>query len=230
MAIASEKTPDPTQSPTATPTQAPKVPTPVVTPETKKQEQEFKVVKGTPAPSEMPESVTPKPSVLTPPPNPGTNGEGTHSGNDAPLEPPKGEIRNGTDPAGSLNGLSPEGSGSGVQGGSGGGQGETGIALDGGNFPPDYIAQIETLLKSNFTPPAYLRENKTCTVRFKILQDGSLRDPQVVEGQGTGFDGLNLIAIQAVEKARRVFPYPPEYSTKPFVYARVNFQFTPANQ
>jgi len=102
------------------------------------------------------------------------------------------------------------------------------LELEGGDFPADYLNQIVAALQKRFILPSYVRENKTCTVRFKILQDGRLVEPQVIAGQGTGIAGLDQLALNAVLQAGPVPPYPPEYSTRPFVYARVNFAFTPS--
>lgn len=107
--------------------------------------------------------------------------------------------------------------------------GKAGVVED-ASFPDDYINKIVYALQQKFVLPPYIRENKTCTVRFKILQDGRLVEPQVVQGQGTGIPGLDQLALNAVLQAGQVPPYPPDYSKKPFVFARVNFQFTPAGQ
>jgi beta-lactamase regulating signal transducer with metallopeptidase domain len=96
------------------------------------------------------------------------------------------------------------------------------------DFPPRYFEQGVAAIQKNFVLPPYIREGKSCTVRFKILQDGRLVEPQVVEGLGTGITGLDQLALKAVLQAGPVPPYPPEYSKKPFVYARVTFQFTPS--
>ncbi|HPS03033.1 MAG TPA: energy transducer TonB, partial [Candidatus Sumerlaeota bacterium] len=102
------------------------------------------------------------------------------------------------------------------------------IETRGTHFPAEYLDQVVAALQKNFVLPPYIRENKTCTVRFKILQDGRLVEPQVIAGQGTGIAGLDQLALNAVLQAGPVPPYPPEYSTRPFVYARVNFAFTPS--
>ncbi len=108
--------------------------------------------------------------------------------------------------------------------------GNQGIFFEETAFSPDYINQVVAALNKNFILPPYIREAKTCTVRFKILQNGSLVEPQVIAGQGTGIPGLDQLALNAVLQAGPVPPYAPEYSTKPFVYSRVTFQFTPAEE
>ncbi|HNY27691.1 MAG TPA: TonB family protein, partial [Candidatus Sumerlaeota bacterium] len=92
----------------------------------------------------------------------------------------------------------------------------------------EYLDQVVAALQKNFVLPPYIRENKTCTVRYRILRNGRLDKPRVVNGQGTGIPGLDQLALNAVLQAGPVPPYPPEYSTRPFVYARVNFAFTPS--
>ncbi len=59
-------------------------------------------------------------------------------------------------------------------------KGNQGIVFEETAFSPDYINQVVAALNRNFILPPYIRENKTCTVRFKILQDGRLVEPQVV--------------------------------------------------
>jgi hypothetical protein len=102
------------------------------------------------------------------------------------------------------------------------------IEAESGDFPADYLNQIIAALSKNFVLRPNVHADKPCTVRFKIFQDGRLAEPQVVEGQGTGVEGLDHLAINAVLKAGKIAPYPPEYSKQPFVYARVRFMFTPS--
>ncbi len=223
--MASEKTPTPTPTPSPTPTEKPtpkptptEKPTPTPTPEIKKKATETKKVVNTPTPTAKPAlPVTPKP-VLTPPSNPGavkTTGPA--------LEPPKPGHNIGK--SGGIGRIGVPGAppGPGVP------WGKPGV-IEEGSFPDDYLALIVAALQKNFVLPPHIRENKTCTVRFKIMQDGRLVEPQVVEGQGTGLPGLDQIAVKSVLDAGRVPPYPPDYSKAPFVYARVNFVFEPARQ
>jgi TonB family protein len=196
----------------------------------KKKAPEIKKVVNTPAPTAKPAApATPKP-VLTPPPNPGSKGEGAKSGGPA-LEPPKPGLPPGGSPLGSPTGRPDGGVGPigipGVPPGPGVPWGKAGVIED-GSFPPDYLAQIVAILKKEFViPPSIRNEKSTCVVRFKILRDGSLSEPKVVEGHGTGVDGLDQLALNAILKAGRVPPYPPEYSKKSEVFALVPFVFEP---